>query len=49
MPHFIDKEFKLGHYQGSNENTSEMEFPNHRMRTAHGKHRTPSGDIETGQ
>ena len=34
---------------GSNENTAEMEFHNHYMHTAHGKHRTTSGDIETGQ
>ena len=76
MPHFNDKDFKLGHYRsgvqvfpvgnsncrrsggmivahqlpkGSNENTTEREFHNHYMHTAHGKHRATSGDIETGQ
>lgn len=50
MPHFNDKDFKLGHVpKGSNENTAEMEFHNHYMHTAHGKHRATSGDIETGQ
>jgi hypothetical protein len=35
--------------RGLNENTADTEFHNQCMRTAHGQHRTSSGNAKTGQ